>query len=388
MEKRTMKRIITLFILLLIMVAAVPIGAAYADSLTDRIIKTGEEVNEDVAVYGGNLIIESGAVVNGDVLVFGGHAEIGGEIDGDVAIFGGNAELTGVVDGDLVIFGGSLDVSPQAEVDGECALLGGSVSGDGQDNINCAAVGERFPFSFTDSMNIPPIPPVPPVPAVPEVPPIPEPPTFHPPRVSPVGRFFNGVGEIAGRSLMLGLLALVMAVLLPTQLNQVSDVIVRKPVASGTVGVLTAMAGPFAIAILAAISGILVLACGLGLLGFPIVMIASLALGFGLLLGWIAVGTLIGEQLAGAMKLTNRSLPVVAALGTVVLTLLASALSELPFLLGGPLWTITALVIACAGLGAVALTKFGTRAYPVGATNSDKIAAVLETLPVEDADED
>jgi hypothetical protein len=145
------------------------------------------------------------------------------------------------------------------------------------------------------------------------------------------------------------------------------------------------MAGPFAIAILAAISGILVLACGLGLLGFPIVMIASLALGFGLLLGWIAVGTLIGEQLAGAMKLTNRSLPVVAALGTVVLTLLASVLSELP---GGPLWTVTALVIACAGLGAVALTKFGTRAYPVGATNSDKIAAVLETLPVEDADED
>jgi hypothetical protein len=43
-------------------------------------------------------------------------------------------------------------------------------------------------------------------------------------------------------------------------------------------------------------------------------------------------------------------------------------------------------VIGCAGLGAVALTKFGTRAYPVGMTNEEKIAAVLETLPVEDAE--
>ena len=98
---------------------------------------------------------------------------------------------------------------------------------------------------------------------------------------------------------------------------------------------------------------------------------------------------LLGERLAGAMKLTNRSLPVVAALGTVVLTLVTGAMSELPFLLGGWLWTIAAFVIGSAGLGAVALTKFGTRAYPIGAgVDSDKVAAVLETLPVEDAEED
>jgi hypothetical protein len=385
MEKRMMKRVTTIFILLFIVIAAVPVGATYADSLTDRIIKEGEEVNEDVSVYGGNLIIEKGAVVNADVMVFGGHAEIGGEINGDVVIFGGNAELTGVVDGDLVIFGGSLDVSSQAEVDGECALLGGNVSGDGQANMNCAAVAKGFPFSFTDSMNIPP---VPPVPAVPPIPPISPQPIVEPHSFSFIGRFFNGVGEIAGRSLMLGLLALIVAVLVPTQLNQVSDAIVRKPVASGTVGVLTAMAGPFAIAILSVISTFLIILCGLGLLGYPIILVVSIALAFGLLMGWIAVGTLLGERLAGAMNLTNRSLPVVAALGTVALTLVASVMSELPFLLGGPLWAVTAVVIACAGLGAVALTKFGTRAYPVGATNSDKIAAVLETLPVEDAEED
>ena len=373
-----MKRVTTIFILLLIAFAAVPVGAVFADTLTDRTIKNGETVNEDVEVFGGNLTIEDGATVNGDIVVFGGHAEIGGEINGDIAIFGGNVDLTGVVDGELVIFGGSLDVSDTADVSGECALLGGSVAGDGETNINCASIGEEF--SFSDSM-VPPVPPVPPVPDVPEI-------TFGPPRISPVRTFFNSVGEIAGRSLMLGLLALIVATLVPSQLNQVSDAIVRKPVASGTVGVLTAMAGPFAIAILAAISGILVLACGLGLLGFPVVLIVSIALAFGLVMGWVAAGTLLGERLAGALKLKNRSLPIVAALGTVVLTLLTSALSELPFLLGGWLWAIAAVLIACAGLGAVTLTKFGTQAYPLVAnTNGDKVAAVLETLPVEDADE-
>jgi len=372
-----MKRVTTIFILLLIVLAAVPVGAAWAGSLTDRIIKTGEQVDEDVEVYGGNLVIEEGATVNGDVAVFGGHAEVGGTIDGDVAIFGGNVELTGDVTGDLVIFGGSMDVSAVAEVAGECALLGGSVTGDGQANVNCASV-DGFPFAFTESMNLPPIP------NIPDIPPIPEPPIIEHPHRSFVGEFFGTVGEVTGRSLALGLLALIVAALLPNQLNQVSDVIVRKPVASGTVGILTAMAGPFAIAIFTAISTLLIILCGLGLLGYPIVLAASVALTFGLLLGWIAVGTLLGERLAEAMKLTNRSLPVVAALGTVALTLITGAMSELPFF--GWLWFIAALVIASAGLGAVALTKFGTREYPVG--NGAKVAAVLETLPVEDAEED
>lgn len=365
-----MKRVTTIFILLFIVFAAVPVGAAYADTLDDRIIKEGDVVDEDVQVYGGNLVIEEGAVVNGDVVVFGGHAEIGGEIDGDVAIFGGTVDLTGVVDGELVIFGGNLDVSDDADVLGECALLGGSVSGDGQANINCAAFGEDFPFGVYGSMGIPPT----------------SPPRFTP---SPVYQFFSGVGEVTGRSLILGLLALIVAALIPGQLNQVSEVIVRKPVASGTVGILTAMAGPFAIAILAVVSTFLIILCGLGLLGYPIVLIVSVALAFGLLMGWIAVGTLLGKQLASAMKLKNRSLPVVAVLGTVVLTLLTSVLSELHFLLGGWLWTIAAVVIGCAGLGAVVLTKFGTRAYPVVANASgEKVSAVLETLPVEDVEDE
>jgi hypothetical protein len=200
-----------------------------------------------------------------------------------------------------------------------------------------------------------------------------------------VGGVVRDVVEAVGSSLMVGLLALIVAALLPNQLNQVSDVIVRKPVASGTVGVLTAMAGPFAIALLAAVSGVLILLCGLGLLGFPVVFVLSIALAFGFLLGWIAVGTLFGQRMAEALKLSNRSLPFAAALGTGLLTLLTSLIGVLPFL-GELIGGLVVIVVGSAGLGAVALTKFGTRNYPLGLSNEEKVAAVLETLPVEDAE--
>jgi hypothetical protein len=51
-------------------------------------------------------------------------------------------------------------------------------------------------------------------------------------------------------------------------------------------------------------------------------------------------------------------------------------------LIGG----LVVIVVGSAGLGAVALTKFGTRNYPLGLSNEEKVAAVLETLPVEDAE--
>jgi hypothetical protein len=71
------------------------------------------------------------------------------------------------------------------------------------------------------------------------------------------------------------------------------------------------------------------------------------------------------------------------------LTLALGLLGELPFYLGGWFWGLAGVLIACAGLGAVALTRFGTRPYPpTAAVANEKVDSVLETLVVEDADED
>ena len=369
-----MKRVGIFITILLLMILALPVGAAAADvtvaPLSDRIVREGESVDEDIVVFDGRLVVEEGGVVEGDVSVFGGEVILDGVIKGDVAIFGGVMTLSGEIDGDLVVFGGNLDASSAAEVDGDCILVGGNLSGDGASGANCTAVGE-LPGLAVPAFVRPPVPRE--LPEPPEVPRL--------PRISPGGSFFGDVGRIAGRSLVMGVLALLAAALAPAQLGQVRQTLIRKPAASGAVGLLTAIAVPSLAAILLLISIVLTIVC-IGLLGFPIVLVMVIGLAAAALLGWIAAGTWLGERLAGWLKLANRSLPVIAALGTTMLTLAAGVLSSLPFLLGGWLWAIVAVAVACGGLGAVALTRFGTRSYPLAAAGVDsKVDIVLETLP-------
>lgn len=381
------KRILLFSILLLALMVLVPAGSAYAAPNFDRTIGEGETVQEDLVIFGGKLVIESGAIVEGDVSVFGGHAEISGDVTGDVAIFGGEVILAGTIGGDIVIFGGSLEADSSADVDGECALIGGSLSGDGVRNINCTEVGEFAGLAlpaFIQPPEPPALPSRPESPSRPEIPSRPEVPSRPEIRIDSGRGFFGTISAVTGQSLLLGLLALVIAYLTPNNLTQVDLTIREKPGASGAVGVLTAIAVPTVGVLLAILSTILLIVC-IGILGWAIVAAIFVAFFVALLLGWVAVGTIFGRRLARWLKLTNRSLPVVAGLGTAVLTLVVGLLTELPFWLGGPVWVLAAIVASCAGLGAVALTRFGTRPYPlVSMPRDDKMVEVLETLPDEE----
>lgn len=378
-----MKRVTILLGVLLLLFVLVPTSAAYASPSFDRIIGEGETVHEDVVVFGGNLAIKKGATVDGDVSVFGGNATLAGHIEGDVAVFGGVVDLSGTVDGDLVVLGGVLDAGASAEIDGDCILVGGNLSGDGASGLNCSEVGE-FPGLVFPSV-IDPISP----PSLPSPPSSPKPPTAPTPPSPPVsgGRgFFGTVSAVAGRSLFLGLLALVAGYLAPNQLNQVNDTLRQKPAASGVVGVLTAIAIPSLLVLLVLLTAVLIFVC-IGLLGIPIIIALVLAFGLAILMGWISAGTILGQGLARWLKMSNRTLPVLAALGTAALTLALGLLGELPFWLGSWFWGLAGVLIACAGLGAVALTRFGTRPYPpMAPVANEKVDSVLETLPVEDGD--
>lgn len=390
-----MKRIVALVgvVLLILMIIAVPSGAAQAAPNLDRIVKEGETVDEDIAIFGGNLVIEEGGTVDGDVSIFGGTADLAGEILGSVFVLGGNVTLSGTVEQDLVIFGGNLNVDSAADVDGECVLVGGQVTGDGATSVGCTTVGEGRNLAIPNFV-IPPFGPSAPtrpsVPSTPELPSVPSPPSRPEvptaPRVTFFDRTFSTIGQVLGRSVLLGLLALVIAAVLPRHLGEVTAAVSRKPTATGAIGLLTAIAGPSLVILLLLISILLTIVC-IGLLGYPIVLALAILLAAGILLGWVAVGTLIGEKLARLFRLSNQGLPVVATLGTVVLTLAAGFMGSWPFWLGGWLWTIVAFLLACAGLGAVALTRFGTRPYPLTADdNGKKTAEILATLPDRDRD--
>lgn len=334
-------------LLLLVLLLTIPAGLVLAAGRADKVIGAGETVNEDVSVIGDELEIEEGATVNGDVAVFGNQAVIHGDVNGNLSIFGGEVILSGNVDGDLVIFGGRLEVAETADVGGECVSLGGSLVGEGVESLACATTrgldGLRLP-----NFNAP------------------QPPSPPPPALPNALLFVGRVGAAVGNSLILGLVALVIVSLWPAHFDRVSQVASSRPLTSGVVGLLTAVAVPSLAALLALISAPLLLIC-IGLLGYVVVVAMLVVLAAAALLGWIVVGDLLGQQLGRGFKLTSQTRPVMAALGTVTLTLALGLLSLFHLSVGG--WLLIVALVSV-GLGATALTQFGRRVYPAEKTSN------------------
>lgn len=164
-------------------------------------------------------------------------------------------------------------------------------------------------------------------------------------------------------------------------MTRIEDALRQKPLASGAVGMLTSFSMPFVLVIFGLLSAVLILACGLGLLGFPIMFVMVLALVAAGFLGWFSVGNVVGEFLAQRLNIKNRTQAMTTALGTAAITFVIGFLGAIPFVFGE---SLISMAIVFIGLGATALTKFGTRDYPLVALpqpNPDKITAVLDTLP-------
>jgi len=114
-------------------------------------------------------------------------------------------------------------------------------------------------------------------------------------------------------------------------------------------------------------------------------------LALGAIFGWITVGSLFGQKLVQWLNIKPASLPLVTALGTAVLTFVINLLDAIPFIPGEGL---LAGLILSVGLGATALTHFGTKAYPrlgggpaiTSGSLEDrvKIRTAFDTLPPED----
>jgi hypothetical protein len=279
---------------------------------SDYVLASGQTI-KDLVVFGGDATIEEGSHVTGDVVIFGGNLSLAGEVQGDVTAFGGNIDVAAdaLIGGDLNTLGGSASISPKAVVKGN------RVSGVG-------GVPMRIPtMIYTPSFWV---------------------------------NFGTGASVLSAvfGSFILALLAVLVALFLPTPTERVAQTIDTQPLMTGAVGLLTFIVTPALFLVLV----ITIILIPLGLIGIVI-------FGIALLFGWIALGLEFGKRMTGLLH-TQWAVPVNAGVGTLVLSLVVNLALVVTaewwwtlFCIGIPLFSILLMV----GLGGVIASKFGANIY-------------------------
>lgn len=116
--------------ILALAVTLVTLAFLFSPSRQDRAERGRGPIWRNVAVLGGDLKIESGETVQGNLLVVGDDLELEGRIGGNLVVVGGDAELDtdARVGGDLSVIGGDAEVKEAAQVGGNVAVVGGDAS--------------------------------------------------------------------------------------------------------------------------------------------------------------------------------------------------------------------------------------------------------------------
>jgi len=283
-----------------------------------------------VVFPGSSVVIDSGDELNGDMTIMGGTLELreGGRIRGDVVVLGGQAVIDGRIDGTLVVMGGILDLQSHAVIGENLVTFGANVS-----RAEGAVVhGERIE-------------------GFPHV--LPRLPTWSGlSGLADVGRtwhgdiFFSLLGRLIRTvfsTIALMALGVLLVLFLPKPTNLVGQTVIKAPLPSIGVGLLTFV-------VLLILVPLLIVIC----IGIPVAVLLVLAAVAASVFGWIAIAALVGQRLLAALQVTQAQPVLEVIIGVPVVALL----SAVPCL-GG----LLALIVAAAGLGAVILTRFGTVAY-------------------------
>jgi len=307
-----------------------------------------QRTSDDVTVTGGDYTLAAGDTIDGDLLVLGGTVVIedGAAIAGDVVLLGGSTTISGEVGGAVSLIGGSLELTETAGVAGDVTRTGGSFE---------RAAGAEIGGSVTDAPGLTSwLPALPGVAAeAPAAPPVPDDPSRG--ALGYLISLFQAGFWILGVTV----LALVVTAFWPDQTARVAATIRSAPLQSFGMGLLTGVSVPILMLIFVLLA-LTICLIPVSLLGWFVV---GVGYAMAWLFGWIALGHLVGLRLIEALGLRNVNAVVAGTAGTFLISVLGYMVGFVTC--GGEF--IAWFLVPAIGVGAVALTRFGTQPYVQGA---------------------
>ena len=256
--------------------------------------------------FGGAVVVDTNTVLCGTLTAFGGTVAINGTVIGDVVGFGSAIVIAGTVNGNIDVYGGNVVLRDDSRLYGEINLYDGQWTR----GLNVHLVGDVH--NHTEQYNC-----------------------FFP---TGCGFSFPLLQIITWVAL-----GLLLTTLLPEHVMIVRTTVSSKGRRSLLLGLLSVVLAPPLLVVLIAL-----------ILSIPVAIIVALGIIAGWAMGTVAIGWIVGEHVLSKIAPQRNSRPLQVAVGLTAIVLVGS----LPYI--G--WIISVLV-GLLGVGAVFLSRFGTRLY-------------------------
>lgn len=256
--------------------------------------------------FGGTVVVNAGEVLCSDLTALGSTVDVEGTVQGAILAFGSSIYIAGSVSGDINLYGGRLVMRGSSHVHGDINLFGGSEQKE---------TGAQFDGHITD-------------------------------RVRQPYQWFSASHEFVfpfWPILTWALLGLLLTSLLPEHVMFVRTTVATKTRRSLMIGLLSLLLAPIVLLVLIAL-----------IIPIPLAIIVVIGLIAAWALGTVSTGWLVGEAVLRAVAPRQSARLTQVVVGMAVLALLGA----LPYI-GG----LITLGVGVLGVGAVFLSRFGTRLY-------------------------
>lgn len=286
------------------------------------------------SIVGGSYTLAAGETLMGNLNAVGAVVTLarGATLDGHLTAIGGLVTIDGTVTKDVHVYGGELRLGDRARVEGAVTTNWAAF-----ERAPDSVVMGRLDAESADAIRF----------GLPSMP------------LGAAGNYTRAAHPettlgILARSLRLALLAALMMVLTPKALARVEEAMVTYPGRSAALGLTAALTVAIVLVLLT-----------ITLIGIPLALAGAFVLFAAVMFGWIALGHYLGTYVERALK-QSWSAAMRAFMGTLVMTfILLLLLSNL-----SPLGALAQFVLALIALGAVVLSRFGTRTYQPSITGS------------------